>query len=335
MGQNAQPIGADQVYQLLMGIQHRGTDATGICLQYQDGSLQWHKKDEPAWKFLELPETQRFVEEHLNDTVRTVLVHTRASTKGSPTKMENNHPLTVGVSAVVHNGMISNDDQLFGKYKLKRAGQVDSDIIRAILDNWGLTPNGVRELNQMTGSAAFAAVSTQYPGKLLLARSGNPLVIGALRDEGLLIWASEKDAVHAAARPWVRQWAGWFKSNNADLLFNPVERETAMLWGDEGQEWFMDFQLWGRNAPVHRVYRCFEQYPDKSSRKREEKNRETVKSKEEAGEVKAPDLQKPSRMKCPNVACGTMIRFDKSELEKVPLWKLQCPSCKTPLVNEA
>lgn len=327
------PIELERIQQLLLGIQHRGMDATGVCLQYEDGRLVVCKNDSPAWQFLEEKRTKAFFEEHLTDDVMSAILHTRAATTGSPRQNRNNHPVYVDKTAIVHNGMISNHDFLFKNNKWKREAEVDSDIIRKILDEKGLTPEGVKELNQMNGGAAIAAVSVEYPGKMLLARSRNPMVLGALKEEGLLMFASEKDALHAAARPYELLWRSWFKANSTQMLFSTVQDDHAMLWDDNGEEWYMEFKLWGQHAPVHRVYKCYEQFGEKSARKREEQNLEFVAAKTK--EV-APDVitKKPARMKCPNPSCGAMLKFDASH-EAVEMYRIQCPKCKTRLGDQA
>lgn len=62
------------------------------------------------------------------------LVHTRAATKGSPHKLCNSHPFYTRDWVGVHNGWLWNDDELAKKYKLKRAGQTDSEIIWRLAD---------------------------------------------------------------------------------------------------------------------------------------------------------------------------------------------------------
>jgi len=63
------------------------------------------------------------------------LVHTRAATKGSPHKLCNSHPFYTKEWVGVHNGWLWNDDELAKKYKLKRAGQTDSEIIWRLADS--------------------------------------------------------------------------------------------------------------------------------------------------------------------------------------------------------
>ena len=102
------------------------------------------------------------------DTVQ-VLVHTRAATKGSPRQNVNNHPMYAGSAAVVHNGVISNDDELFKTLKLDRKAETDSDILRAIVDEHGITPEGIEVLGKVKGSAAIACLSPDFPNKMLIS----------------------------------------------------------------------------------------------------------------------------------------------------------------------
>jgi len=333
MGVDSTPIGYDQITQLLMGIEHRGIDATGICLQRQDGKLSWIKKDEAAWQFVSSGKTKKFIEENLTDEVMTCILHTRAWTCGPPTNQANNHPLTVGKVAVVHNGMIGNHHALFSQTKLKRAGDVDSDIIRAILDEYGLTPEGAKQLNALNGSAAIAAISSEQPDHLLLGRSGNPLVIAALGEPNWLMWASEKDAIHAASRAWLRKWNQWFRDNSSGAMFNPVEQEKLMLWTSEGVQWESSFSTYGGQRRQI-VYRNYDNKPDKDKRKQEEANRKNLVQIEAQ---RLPEMQleeKPVRMKCRNLTCGLLIKF-RPHHEKIPMYKLECPKCGMRLGDQA
>lgn len=330
MGPDSSPIGFDQIRQLLVGLEHRGLHATGMCFQYSNGRLEVIKGPEQAWKFVAGRKVEEWVAEHLTNDVMTCILHNRAWTQGHPNKNENNHPVYCGTTAIVHNGGIHNDHTLFRELKLQRRAEVDSDIIRAILDEWGLTTEGVKMLNKMNGAAAVAAVSKDYPGKLLLCRSGSPLVIAALPDRNQLIWASEKDAIHAAARPWTQMYRMWFKENHKDLLINPVEKEVAVLIGDTGEEWHMEFNCnGGRSRNI--VYRQYEQQPEKKKQLREDENRQVVAARKDE-KVKASP--KPALMKCPNVACGVVLKFTKEQIDK-PMWQLQCPDCGQRLGEQA
>src|SRR5271157_299750 len=198
---------------MLGGLMTRGTHATGISLQQPDGSIFTLKNDVNAMKLMAGEEWEPFLDKYLPEA-RICLLHTRLATQGDPKDNQNNHPLTQGVSAVVHNGVIGNDGELFTRLGLERKAEVDSDIIRAILDAHGLSKTALAVLEGMTGGAAIAAISAAEPGRLLLARSGNPIV-KAMRGNTFM-WASEKRFLHACARPYF-EWKGmWFQNNQAN-----------------------------------------------------------------------------------------------------------------------
>lgn len=332
MGADSNEISFEQISQLLFGLEHRGLDATGICLQNRTGALVTLKAPEPAWQFVTGDACRKWIKQHLNADTMTCILHTRAATLGTPQENENNHPLTVGKVAVVHNGVIGNHRDLFSRMKLKRNGEVDSDIIRAILDEHGLTEDGVENLNHMSGFAAIAAVSSAQPDHLLLARSGSPLVVAAIPETNQLMWASEKSPIHAACRPWQRKWSLWFKENHKDLMFNPFHREMAVLLTSEGVQWEMDFSSTAGGRKHNVVYRQYDNYADKTKRKREEDNRKNA---EAAARNSAPEpSSKPVRMKCPSPTCGLLLKF-RPDQEKLPFYKLECPKCSTRLGDQA
>src|SRR5690348_7450697 len=92
----SEPITEEQVALLLMAMEHRGNDATGILAQQPDGSVATAKEDVPAWKFCSGATFENFIGEHLKPDTICVLLHTRAATQGSPRDMKNNHPLFNG-----------------------------------------------------------------------------------------------------------------------------------------------------------------------------------------------------------------------------------------------
>jgi predicted glutamine amidotransferase len=233
------PITQDQVTALLLALESRGNDATGVAVQAADGAISVHKAPTPAWTFTAEKVFDTFCEQKLPDAI-CVLVHTRYATQGDPKENNNNHPMFSGRCAVVHNGCISNDDVLFKSMKLERKAETDSDIIRAIVDDTGLTRKAFRELDRMSGSCAAAIVSQDEPGKLMLLRSGSPLVLASSQDQ--LFWASTKEALHSASRLWQQRFGIWMKANVADLMFKTVGADTGMLFDDEGLTWHEQFR---------------------------------------------------------------------------------------------
>src|SRR3989454_908910 len=121
------------------------------------------------------------------------LGHTRWATHGRPTE-ENAHPHRdcTGTLVVVHNGIIENYKDL--KRELVASGhqfktETDTEVIAHLIEEArksGESPleDGVRRaVPRLSGSYAFAAVSSTDPMKIVAARNGPPLVVGLGKDE--------------------------------------------------------------------------------------------------------------------------------------------------------
>ena len=229
------PITGEELVLLLCSIEHRGQHATGLALENPDG-IHVFKAPEPAWKFTKSDGFKQFLTEHLTEQTQTALLHTRWYTVGSPEINENNHPMWDGETAAVHNGCISNHEYLFSQGKYERSCETDSDIIRATVSAHGMNEKSVRELNKMSGSAAIAVVSTRYPDKLLLARSGSPLCYGFTDDGDKLYWASEAQAILKACKPF-RYYRGlWVQDTKANVSVGSMPDNTAWVFGPEELE---------------------------------------------------------------------------------------------------
>lgn len=219
---------------LLIENQRRGNQATGVAIQKKDGSIAVHKDDVPAWNFVGSREYRTFMEENLTDDAITVLGHTRWATQGDPSDNKNNHPMFDGTTALVHNGHIGNDKWLFEDLKLKRAAETDSDILRAILDKYGFTAKAINTLDRATGSAAIAAVSTDFPGELFLARSGNPLQLAGTRD--FLVFSSERGPIKKAYRPVIKKFGILMRHQGVDLALTEMNNDSVWIFGAEPRD---------------------------------------------------------------------------------------------------
>jgi len=238
----ATPITGEELILLLCSIEHRGQHATGIALEGPDGIFVF-KAPEPAWKFTRSKEFEAFLNEHLTENTRTALLHTRWYTVGSPEDNENNHPMWDGETAVVHNGCISNHLTLFYQGHYERSCETDSDILRAIISEHGMNEAGIRQLNKVQGSAAIAAISSRYPDKLLLARSGSPIVFGFTDNGDKLYWASEAQAILRACKPFHQVRGVWVQDTRANVSVGSMPDNTAWVFGPEEIEFHHEFKL--------------------------------------------------------------------------------------------
>ena len=321
------PITPYHITSLAIGLATRGLDATGVALA-DDEDIHILKNDVPAWKFVASKAFKRFLACYLTKGTHTVLVHTRAASagKGTPRKVYNNHPMFDGETAIIHNGFIHNDDEIFTALKTKRYAETDSDVIRAIVAVHGMNKKGIRELNKLNGSVASAIISKKEPRKLLLLRSGNPLVLGHLGE--LLFFASEKKAIHQATRPY-RKWRNFaFQMGTSKIEFSPFPLDSAQLIGEEGLEWHGIFNSSTANyTHVGRTHWTHESY---ASRQRIM----------EAGSITHnPDISviNPKKVElggdfieCLNPACTVLMELKGSQ-KTMKRERLFCPRCKSSL----
>lgn len=223
------PISADEVKVLLQALEHRGNHATGIALMV-DGVIEILKAPTPAWKFCQEDDTNAFLKEFLPKT-SIALLHTRYASVGNPLNNDNNHPMFAGKTAVVHNGGVTNHQQMFNELKMDRSCETDSDVFRAVLDKEGMNLGAIRTMNKFSGSAAIAAMSVEEPDTLILARSGSPLVYGFTPDK--IWWASEVQAIQKAVRPWEHMHGLWGRKFRSDVAYFGIPDNTAyILQGD-------------------------------------------------------------------------------------------------------
>jgi glucosamine--fructose-6-phosphate aminotransferase (isomerizing) len=120
--------------------------------------------------------------------------HTRWATHGRPSdRNAHPHPDCSGRLAVVHNGIVENYREL--KDELIREGhrfasETDTEVLAHLVERErngdGLAAAVRRGLARVTGTFALAVISVDEPGRIVAARLGSPLIVGAGRGEQLL-----------------------------------------------------------------------------------------------------------------------------------------------------
>ena len=127
-----------------------------------------------------------------------LLVHVRDYTKGHPSIAANNHPVRHGPVVGIHNGIITNDDELLAPHSCARVEPrmtVDSEAIFAIAAH---SRNDARALEHLRGAMAAGWLDEREPGIVFLARgTGRPLWVGDC-DDGVF-FASTKIALEVVA----------------------------------------------------------------------------------------------------------------------------------------
>jgi glucosamine 6-phosphate synthetase-like amidotransferase/phosphosugar isomerase protein len=175
---------------LLAAIAERGADAVGYAYRAQRTRYSTVVKQRtPASELLDRIDVP-------TDATQ-LLVHVRDYTKGHPSIAANNHPVRHGPVVGIHNGIITNDDELLAPHSCARCEPrmtVDSEAIFAIAAH---SRNTARALETLRGAMAAAWMDDRDPGTLYVARgAGRPLWIGEGR--GAVFFASTESALAVA-----------------------------------------------------------------------------------------------------------------------------------------
>lgn len=169
------------VNELLLGIEHRGTDSTGVATIRGNGDIWIEKAELKATEFIKH-------RSGLDKKVKTILLHTRYATQGHQSNLLNNHPIDYDNAVIIHNGHIRNDDELFENEDIKRNAEVDSEIIAALFNKHGIEKAHLA-LQKLEGGFAVAAIDQRKPTALVLAKGkGSPLVY--FKNDNFIVWAS-------------------------------------------------------------------------------------------------------------------------------------------------
>lgn len=115
----------------------------------------------------------------------TGIAHTRWATHGEPSEA-NAHPHVSGDIAVVHNGIIENHETLRDELKAQGyvfTSQTDTEVIAHLVERELKSAASLREAVMATrtlleGAYGMVVINRKDPERMIVARSGSPLVIG-------------------------------------------------------------------------------------------------------------------------------------------------------------
>ncbi len=157
-----------------------------------------------------------------------VVGHSRLVTNGAQGRHENNQPVIADATVAVHNGIIVNDADLWGRHTdLCRKADVDTEVLLALLErhqretgSW--TQAARRAFEEIEGTASVAILFKDH-NVLLLATNNGSLYYCANRERSALFFASERDMLMRLAEK--RQLRGHIQ--DADIL--QLRSNTALL----------------------------------------------------------------------------------------------------------
>jgi len=178
VGAVAQRDVAEILVEGLRRLEYRGYDSAGVAVVDAEQNLTRVRR---LGKVNELAEAVE--KEHV--VGGTGIAHTRWATHGEPSEA-NAHPHLSGDISVVHNGIIENHEEL--RTLLQERGyefqsQTDTEVIAHLVEWERRTSDTLVEALQKTAEQLDGAYGTvvfdrKDPGRVVVARSGSPIVIG-------------------------------------------------------------------------------------------------------------------------------------------------------------
>ncbi|WP_159822356.1 glutamine--fructose-6-phosphate transaminase (isomerizing) [Colwellia sp. 20A7] len=231
VGAVAQRDVADILVEGLKRLEYRGYDSAGIATIDQHNKLTSVKR---LGKVQELD--QALQETPLSGG--TGIAHTRWATHGSPSEV-NAHPhLSSGNIAVVHNGIIENHEAL--RKQLQGLGyefvsQTDTEVIGHLVHHELKTSDTLlaavqKAVQQLEGAYGTVVMDSTDKDRIIVARSGSPLVIGYGLGENFI--ASDMMALLPVTRKFAFLEEGDVAEvtrvnvNIFDANGDPIEREA-------------------------------------------------------------------------------------------------------------
>jgi asparagine synthetase B (glutamine-hydrolysing) len=119
---------------LLRASETRGREACGIAVH--DGErISVLKQGGSVTDFLANPKLHQLLDEASARTTRTLAItgHSRLATNGAQSNVDNNQPVITHGAVALHNGIIVNDRKLEQQFSITRQGELDSEVLAALL----------------------------------------------------------------------------------------------------------------------------------------------------------------------------------------------------------
>ncbi|MCE4936940.1 glutamine--fructose-6-phosphate transaminase (isomerizing) [Aliivibrio fischeri] len=186
VGAVAQRDVAEILVEGLRRLEYRGYDSAGVAVVDAEHNYTRIRRLGKVKELADAVETAHVVG-------GTGIAHTRWATHGEPSEV-NAHPHVSGDITLVHNGIIENHESL--RTLLQERGyifesQTDTEVIAHLVE-WELRSSGSlleavqKTATQLEGAYGTVVMDRREPERLVVARSGSPIVIGCGVGENFL-----------------------------------------------------------------------------------------------------------------------------------------------------
>ena len=223
-------------------LESRGRDASGFAF-IKEGNLIVNKVPVRSSEFIK---SKDWLELELP---KIMILHTRMKTQGSELNPNNNHPLynKEGI-AIVHNGIIHNDHEIFGKNQ--RDGEVDSEAVLSVLSTKGKGDKIKRVFDRIEGSFAVAVINKNEPDTLVLIKKDNPIDMYYDTDQDIFYFCSEREIMQESLGIQSESKRG-FTIGEKGYHFYEMQNNHALILNTEGVDSYKQYlarDFWNRNT---------------------------------------------------------------------------------------
>lgn len=241
-----------QTMAIMSEIAIRGTDAGGFAFisQHQDtlNQLVWYKDKGATTSSKFLDKMVELMTEH--GLPRVFIGHARKQTKGTENNNVNNHPI-IGLDnqcALVHNGIISNDDDIRKDSGIESNAEVDSEVILRLIEKRVNESKGtnipnifasiVKSTPLLAGNFGCAMIDTRTPSSLYLFRHGSPIAICADIDSDVLWFASTESIISDSIMSSDLIWGLLRRDKHRSFIINEIPDNYAFVLSPNNDEEF-------------------------------------------------------------------------------------------------
>jgi glucosamine 6-phosphate synthetase-like amidotransferase/phosphosugar isomerase protein len=222
----------DKITNMFSLLESRGRDASGFAF-IRDNNLIVHKDAMKSSEFVKTNEWKNLV------LPSSMILHTRMKTQGSEKNNANNHPLfSKNGIAIVHNGIIYNDKEIFGKKQ--RDAEVDSESILHLLSMKMKGDRIKRLFDKVEGSFAVAVLDKYQPERLVLIKKDNPIDLYYDSKDDIFYFCSEREIMQEALNIEKTTVRG-FNLGEKDFHFYEMQNNYALFINSEGVESYQKY----------------------------------------------------------------------------------------------
>ncbi len=257
----------------LKRLEYRGYDSAGVAI-LSDSTIDVCKREGKVAN----------IEDALKDNPlkgNTGIAHTRWATHGVPSE-QNAHPHYSNDKriAVVHNGIIENYQEIKSRLpdSVTFESETDTEVIahyinHLVNEDASLFDAVKNAVNEFDGAYALAVIDAEEPEKVIVTRSGSPLVIGVGIEENFI--ASDTLALRQVTDRFIYLEEDDLAEitmgsvNVFDKEGNSVERKVVQVSGDDGTA--------EKDGHSHYMYKEIYEQPDVLAKTLQDRiNNETI-----------------------------------------------------------